>query len=84
MKPVAKRPVSGAKKSVAKAKRPAPKEEPLAKAGNAAGDWRSKVDPEDWNQMPASQREPAQFQADKGVDPDDFITGIRLFVEKHP
>ena len=70
VKPVAKRPVSGAKKSVAKPKRPAPKpdaEEPLAKAGNAAGDWRSKVDPEDWNQMPASQREPAKFEADKGI-----------------
>jgi hypothetical protein len=84
VKPVAKKPLSGAKKSVARPKRPAPKPEaaePLAKAGNAAGDWRSKVDPEDWNQMPASQREPAQFQADKGIDPDDFIGGIRLFVD---
>lgn len=82
-KAVGKRPVSGAKKAVSKPRRPAPRDtdEAPARTGNAAGDWRSKVDPDDWNQMPASQREPEQFQADKGIDADDFIGGMRLFVD---
>lgn len=32
--------------------------------------------------MPAAQRgEPEKFQADKAIDPDDFLSGMRLFVE---
>jgi len=74
VKPVAKKPL---KKP---APRPAPessKREPEAK--NAAGDWRSRVDPNEWNQM--SQKEPEKFQADKAIDADDFITNLRFFVD---
>lgn len=81
-KPVSRKPAPGAKRPPsARPKRPTPKPEPKA-AENAAGDWRSRVDPEEWNQMPAAQRgEPEKFQADKGIDPDDFLSGMRLFVE---
>lgn len=81
-KAVSKKP--GVKKPGAKPKRPAPPPaEPAGPAhvGNAAGDWRSKVAAEDWNQMPASQREPEQFQPDKAIDADDFIGGLRHFVD---
>lgn len=82
VKAVAKKPGAPKKPSGVRPKKPAPREEPdeERKSGNAAGDWRSRVDPSEWNQMPAAQREPEKFQADKGIDPDDFITGIRVFV----
>jgi hypothetical protein len=73
---------TGAKKSVKK-RPPAPRQTPPPedtdeKAGNAAGDWRSRVDPEAWNEMPASQKQ--AFTPDKGVDADDLLGGLKLFV----
>lgn len=84
-KPVARRTASGsatpgpAKKPVKK--RPAPKAPPQDTdegTGNAAGDWRSRVDPEAWNEMPASQKE--EFKPDRAVDADDFLGGLKQFI----
>jgi hypothetical protein len=77
VKPVSKKPSAGPKKSAVKPLA----DRPLTKPGSAAGDWRSKVDPEDWNRKPPLQHESSPFQPDKGIDPEDFIGGIRLFVE---
>ncbi len=76
VKPVARK--AGVKKPAGtRPKRPAPQAPPPSPK---AGDWRSRVDPEDWNQMPASQREPEKFEADPALDPDDLIGGFKQFV----
>lgn len=76
-KPAGKRPVGTKPKRVP---REAPAEAAAPRDESPAGDWRSRVDAEDWNQMPGGQA-PEVFTPDKGIDPDDFIGGVRLFVE---
>ena len=63
------------KRPTPRAARPAGAEAPV---GNAAGDWRSRVDPEAWNEMPAAEKE--AFTPDRAVDADDFLAGLKLFV----
>ncbi|MCU0695800.1 MAG: hypothetical protein MUC96_04625 [Myxococcaceae bacterium] len=86
-RPVARRTATGSGSAAAVKKpvkkRPAPRPAPDPKdtdegTGNAAGDWRSRVDPEAWNEMPASQKE--AFTPDKAVDAEDFIGGFKQFV----
>lgn len=88
VKPVAKKPVSGVKKAAVK-KKPAPRSS-AADTGETtgpstgAGDWRSRVDPEDWNQPQGASSAPRAndgFQPDKAIDADDFIGGLRQFVD---
>lgn len=87
VKAVAKKPVSGVKKAAVK-KKPAPRVAAADDTGettgpsSAAGDWRSRVDPEDWKQDEMANRPPPPgFQPDKAIDADDFIGGLRQFVD---
>ncbi len=74
---------TGAKPAVKK-KKPAAPAPAKGESKSAAGDWKSRVAAEDWNQMPggAGNAPPPQgFQPDKGIDADDFISSLRMFVD---
>lgn len=78
-RPAAKKP--GAKRPAgAKPKRPKPAA--AAEPATGAGDWRSRIDASEWNQNEDGSTSPAPepFAPDRGVDADDFLTGMRLFV----
>jgi len=75
-KPPPRKPTSGARKEVARPAGPRMPEAPQKELKKERGNWREKVEKDDWGPAPVPKVEPER----ESIDPEDQIADVRRFI----
>lgn len=76
--PPPKRPTAGARKEVARPAGPRMPEAPQKELKKERGDWRQKIEKEDWGPAPVPKAAPQK----ESIDPEDQIADVRRFIDE--